>query len=83
MMNKEIADFIKENKNLIQNERWEEIYKKEVPKGFTEILLDCGINPLYQGLNYIPNNFLYDSKIEEFIIPNNVISIRYCAFYNC
>ena len=45
-MDEKIADFIKENKDLIQNERWEEIYEKDFPIEFTETLLECGIHPL-------------------------------------
>ena len=45
-MNKKIADFIKDNKDLIKYNEWEEIYKKDFPEGFTKTLLDCGINPL-------------------------------------
>ena len=82
-MSPEVEKFIRENIKSIQSQNWEEIYQKEFPKGFTETLLDCGINPLYQGLNYIPKNFLYDSRIEQFIIPNNITSIGYAAFYYC
>lgn len=46
MMTEEIKNFIKENEDLIQNAKWGEIYKKSLPYGFTETLLECGINPL-------------------------------------
>ena len=80
----EVEKFIKENINLIQNQNWEEIYKKDFPDNFTETLLNCGINPLEQGLNYIPNKFLYNCKnIKEFTIPNSVTSIGDYAFALC
>ena len=83
-MNKEIQQFIEENINLIQDQRWEEIYKKEFPYDFTEILLESGINPLEQGLNYVPNWFLCECKsIKKFTIPDNVTSICYFAFDSC
>ena len=83
-MSKEIENFIKENTDLIQDQKWEEIYRKELPKGFTETLLDCGINPLEQGLSYIPDYFLHNCKsIEEFTIPDSVTSIGNSAFYDC
>lgn len=82
-MNEKIAKFIKENENLIQSQRWEEIYKKDFPVYFTETLLDCGINPLNQGLNYIPHDFLYNCNIKKFTIPDNVTSVGFFAFNRC
>lgn len=82
-MNDRVKSFINENMALINEEAWEEIYRKGIPDGFTETLLDCGINPLEQGLDYIPKNFLYESKIQKFEIPNNVTSIGNYAFTSC
>ena len=82
-MNREVEKFIRENIDLIQGQKWEEIYQKNIPQGFTETLLECGVNPLAQGLSYMPKYFLYDSEIKEFIIPNSVTSIGKGAFYNC
>ena len=45
-MDYDVQQFIKENINLIQDNKWDEIYKKDFPDSFTETLLDCGINPL-------------------------------------
>ena len=83
IMNEEVKNFINENKELIQEQRWEEIYKKDFPIRFTETLLESGINPLEQGLNYIPDDFLKHSETEEFIIPNGVKSIGEAAFCGC
>ena len=84
MNQKEIIKFLKDNQDLINQKRWEEVYKKKFPEGFTETILNCGVNPLEQGLDYIPKNFLYNCKnIKEFTIPNNVTSISYSAFSNC
>ena len=83
-MSPEVEKFIKENISLIQNNKWEEIYNKKFPFGFTETLLDCGVNPLKQGLNYIPKYFLYNCKnIKNFTIPDNVTKINYYAFGSC
>lgn len=82
-MNESVKHFIEENIELIEKNRWEEVYNKAVPKGFTETLLTCDINPLEYGLNYIPHDFLRNSKIEKFIIPNNVTSIGHSAFDGC
>ena len=45
-MTEEIKNFIEKNIKLIQYDNWEKIYSKEIPTGFTETLLECGINPL-------------------------------------
>ena len=82
-MDYDVENFIKENINLIQSQNWDEVYKKDFPDGFTETLLDCGINPLEQGLNYIPGYFLHKSNIKEFTIPDNITSIGYAASYEC
>ena len=82
-MTEEVKHFIEENINLIELSKWEEVYEKDFPDGFTEILLESGINPLYQGLDYIPKHFLSYSKIGKFIIPNNITSIGDFAFYEC
>ena len=83
IMTEEVNNFIEENIELIEQQRWEESYRKRFPIGFTETLLESNINPLEQGLNYIPKYFLYNSNIKEFIIPNNVESIGYNAFRSC
>ena len=82
-MNEDVKHFIEENIELIENNEWEEIYKKDFPTNFTETLLESGINPLEQALNYIPDDFLEQSKIEEFTIPNSVTGIGGRAFKRC
>lgn len=82
-MDEQIKKFIEENIELIEQKQWEQIYKKGFPNDFTETLLECGVNPLEQGLSYIPNNFLYESNIKEFTIPDTVTSIGGAAFYYC
>lgn len=46
MMNEQVKKFIEQNIDLIDQNRWEEIYQKDFPAGFTETLLDCDLNPL-------------------------------------
>lgn len=82
-MNTEVKHFIKQNIDLIKENAWEEVYQKQFPQGFTDTLLECGINPLDQGLNYIPNHFLSHSHIEKFTIPDHIASIRTAAFDGC
>ena len=82
-MNNDIKKFIEDHIELIEDNKWKEIYNKNFPTGLTEALLESGINPLLQGLNYLPKWFLYKSNIKEFQIPNNVSSIGHNAFEGC
>lgn len=88
-MHKEVKTFIEKNKNLIEEDKWEEIYKKAGPalgpvskREFTETLLKADINPL-DYMNDIPENYLYKSSIKEFKIPAHIKNIGYFAFYEC
>ena len=87
-----IENFIKENTNNINNNNWDQIYKNLLSDcinsdssftnigKFTEIMLECGINPLLY-MNYIPQFFLNGStKTYNFEIPNNIKEIRQNAF---
>lgn len=65
-MNEKIIDFINRHEELIDNNEWEEIYKKahsaflfpyEGVGEFTKILLDAGIHP-ENYLSELPEHFL-------------------------
>ena len=45
-MNEELKAFIEKNIDLIEDNKWEEVYENDFPIGFTETILECGINPL-------------------------------------
>ena len=45
-------------------------------------MLECEINPL-DYLQAIPDNYLYESNISEFIIPDHIKSIGDSAFDGC
>ena len=88
-MSPELKQFIKENKDLInQNskESWEEIYSKldsfMLRGEFTEIILSADIDPA-KILGYIPNYYLCGSNIISYKNPNRVTSIGHSAFSNC
>lgn len=88
-MDKDIKEFIIENKNLIDQNDWVEIYSKamhEYHAGFvgtlTSTLVDAGINPL-DDLTIIPLYYYYNQPIREFIIPNNIVKIDSYAFGQC
>ena len=81
-----------EIQNLINNNRWEEIYKKlnnifqEDAKynigDFTKFLYAADIDPLIYTYK-IPDNFLYESDIKNFNIPKNIKIIGRNAFIEC
>lgn len=89
-MNKNISNFIKTHKNLINNNEWEKIYKDanddsefymHVGK-LTQILLESSIDPL-DYIDYIPERYLRYTDVKEFQLPNNIIRIDNYAFFNC
>lgn len=84
-----VKQFIEENIDLIEDNRWEEIYEKAENKlkdyytgRFTEIMLEADIHP-ENYLKQLPKYFLYASDIKEFIIPNNITSIGMSALNDC
>ena len=87
-MNDELKNFINENLDLIDKntkESWEKVYHKldkEHRGKFTQLMLIAGIDPA-KVLEYIPINYLRDSKINNYIIPNNATSIESYAFKDC
>lgn len=87
-MTQELKQFIQENKNLInQNtkESWEKIYSKiswEIVGEFTKTMLSAGIDPAII-MGYIPMDYLYNSKITNYKIPDSVTSIGDYAFAHC
>ena len=78
--------FLEENKDLINNYQFEELYKNSSinSKDITEILYKAGLDPLHHMKN-IPVNFAFNSDffIGKLIIPGNIKSIGGDAFaYN-
>lgn len=94
--NNELKQFIEENINLIDENKWDEVYgiasyaycTEENPDGITSlltnILLECGINPLLY-MDRIPSAYYCNNEIEEFIVPDTIKSITYGTLnlYNC
>ena len=84
----ELKQFIEENISLIDANKWDEIYwnaprfdcSEENPDGITpyltDILLECGINPL-SYMKEIPYGYYCNSEVEEFIVPDNIERIMY------
>lgn len=88
-MTEAVKKFIEEHIALIETSRWDDIYK-EAEKiltwrntgEFTEVILNAGLHP-EAYMDNIPANFLRDSNITSFNIPDNIESIGYNAFENC
>ena len=77
---KKILPYITEYKELIDQNKFDEIYQKLLFDSgseledfglLTEVLYAAGLNPLLY-MNSIPSFFLYNSQISEFNIPNNI-----------
>lgn len=74
----EVKQFIEDNIDLIEDRAWDQIYDNarftldsESTGGFTLAMLDIGEDPL-ETLDYIPDYYLSDAKIESFYIPNHI-----------
>ena len=74
----EVKEFIEDNIDLIEKRAWDQIYDNaqftldsESTGGFTLAMLDIGEDPL-DTLDYIPNYYLSDAKLESFTIPNHI-----------
>ena len=82
-----VKKYIKECKDLIEEDNWVKIYDNMCPHlspfqigEFTSIMLDCGINPLLH-MYRIPSFYLYNvKKVKEFKIPDHINTIGMSAF---
>ena len=87
-MNDSIKRFIEENIDLIEDNQWEEVYKKATDElinscgKFTEVMLSTDIHP-DKYLSDLPTYFLCGSDVSKFRIPSNIKSIGRLAFAYC
>lgn len=91
-MNTEIKEFIEKHIDLIEDERFEELYKLQskwhtvelarLVGIFTETLLSAGIDPA-KYMKEIPPFYLTGTKIASYTIPQTVTSIDWSAFIDC
>lgn len=81
---------MRENKEAIRNSDFGIIYAAAEDSGlepyevstFTELMYNAGIDPLIH-MDRIPDDFLYESDIEQFEIPGHITHIGYSAFDTC
>lgn len=91
MLTKNLKEFLEKNIELVEENKFDELYKKAendlyFSQGIgtlTRMLLTANINPI-EYLSEIPYCYLYgDSKITQFIIPDKIEFISSEAFGNC
>lgn len=79
--------FIEKHIDWIENNEFDKIYSKDSLETFdrselTQILLQIGIDPL-KHLNFIPESYLQQSNIKQFVVPSHIYRIGSGSFYNC
>ena len=89
-MNKEIKEFIEDNKDLIEENEWDELYEKldtikpfqlSLIGEFTEILLQAHIDPL-EYMKEVPAFYLDRRTVpyESYSLPSSIKGIKAFAF---
>ena len=86
----EISQRLKEVLNKYSSEinkyQFEGVYSKleyvNDVRTFTEMMLGIDIDPA-EHLGYIPTNYLENSEISSYQIPNNITEIKAFAFFEC
>ena len=86
-MDTEVKKFIEENADLIEENNFEQFYKKlETERRFlgqfTEVFLNADIDPA-KYMNEIPSYYLSGTKIASYTIPQNITSMAEYVFLNC
>ena len=91
-MNQYIQNLIEENLDLIDLDKFDELYPIVIKKFlgndimismFTQTLLEAGINPIHK-LTRIPDSYRYgDSTLTVEIIPKNILTMHKYAYAYC
>ena len=88
-----LKEFIEKNIDLIENNRFEEVYDQlyvsevEFPYGeLTKILLSIDIDPL-NYMNFVPSYYLEyeksDWSFKRFVVPSNIVQLDHGSFSLC
>lgn len=80
-MNTEQKQYIEQNIDLIEDNRWEELFEN-APDGIGGVLYEAKID-FMNNMIKIPDWLFYNSKIEDIIIPDTVTKIGDYAFSLC
>ena len=88
MLSKHIIKFIRENKNIIESNQFDQLYQSALADKtmynigqLTDALMDAGLDVLAH-MKELPNYFLDSSFQKTIIIPENVQCLRALSFYN-
>ena len=82
---KELNELIKDSEEELNNNDFEAIYwmnNTVVNRAVTALLLKNNINPL-EYMSYVPDGFMLEITIEDFVIPNGIKKIKWFAFSWC
>ena len=83
---KELKELIKDSEGELYRNDFDAIYNKiddsYLSSAFTALLLKNNINPL-EYMSYVPNSFMLEIDIEDFVIPNGIKKIKWFAFSWC
>lgn len=85
---KRFKEFVDKNREIIDENNFEEVYNllynepAKIVGNFTYLFYKANIDPL-SYLNYIPGEFLSQTDIISFNVPNHILSIGNASFYNC
>ena len=91
MLTKNLKEFLEKNIELIEENKFDELYKKAEKDLYfsqdigtlTRTLQTANIDPI-EYLSEIPYCYLYgDSKITQFVIPDKIEFVNSEAFANC
>ena len=88
-MSPEVKQFIQDNKDLIEENKWDQVYDNAVfnldsdsTGELGKIFLGLGINPIAE-LDYIPDYYLSSTDIKSFTIPNHIHLLSEGCFSYC
>ena len=84
-----VKEFIQDNKDLIEENKWDQLYDNAIFNLDSEstgelgkIFLDLGIDPIAE-LDYIPGYYLSSTDITSFTIPNHIHLLSNGCFSYC
>ena len=89
MIDKNTAQFLEENKNLVAEENFDKLYlitttsKAVNARDLTKAFLEAGIDPLIYFQRYIPQAYAAELPLISISIPENISNIGSNAFGNC
>ena len=90
-MNDNLKDFIENNIELIEENKWEEVYELGLSDisldsqdigQFSMTMLSADIHP-ENHMKHLPDFFLFETSVHGFDIPNSIVAIGDSVFAGC